>query len=67
MRPFSDLTSDYSNRTSPDVVETQGDESLICDARGRMRPAEAVQRKLQNVLQSIDGQYARRSALVRPR
>ena len=67
MRPFSDLTSDYSARMSPDVVETQGDESLICDARGRMRPAEAVQQKMQNALQSIDDQFSRRSARVSPR
>lgn len=51
MRPLSDVQKTTSFRFTSDMSETVGDESLISDARSRVKSTEMVERKLQMALQ----------------
>jgi hypothetical protein len=48
----TNMTLTLQNTTrSKDVLPTIHDESLVSDARGRMTPAEVIERKLSRLLQ----------------
>jgi hypothetical protein len=51
MRTLAELRKNIRiSRFSAETIEIRGEESLICDPRGRVKPAEQIERKLQDAL-----------------
>jgi hypothetical protein len=63
MRPLIHPSQIPSSLSTYDVTEMMGEESLVIDARARLRPADAVERKLQSALQLGRIQFKRHATI----